>query len=105
MLKALKDVTQQVSPEHGPSQEGPAAAWMERCTHSTPTIAVTELDKASEMAISTALLKINPAAKLAANCSPTSSMFNPKTVLLSPRDWKTVLTPHAQHIAAALTPM
>jgi hypothetical protein len=57
------------------------------------------------MAIAIALLKINPAAKLLANCSPTSSMFNPKTVLLSPRDWKTVLTPHAQHIAAALTPM
>jgi hypothetical protein len=78
---------------------------MQRCTHSTPPIAVTELENASEMAIAIALPKINPAAKLVANCSPTSSMFNPKTVLLSPRDWKTVLTPHAQHIAAALTPM
>jgi hypothetical protein len=105
MLKALKDVTQQVSREHGPSQEGPAAAWMERCTHSTPTIAVTELENASEMAISIALLKINPAAKLAANCSPTSSMFNLRTVLLSPRDRKTARTPATQHSAAVLTPM
>jgi hypothetical protein len=78
---------------------------MERCTRSIPTIAVTELVNASEMAIAIALLKIDPAAKLVATCSPTSSMFNPKTVLLSPRDWKTVLTPHIQHIAAALTPM
>jgi hypothetical protein len=78
---------------------------MERCTHSTPTIAVTELENASEMAIAIALLKIDPAAKLVANCSPTSSMFNPKTAVPSPRDWKTVVTPHTQHIAAALTPM
>lgn len=105
MLKALKDFTQQVSPEHGPSQEGPAAAWIVRCTHSTPTIAVTELENASEMAIAIALLKINPAAKLAANCSPTSSMFNPRIVLLSPRDWKTARKPATQHSAAVLTPM
>jgi hypothetical protein len=78
---------------------------MERYTHSTPAIAVTELENASEMAIAIALLKIDPAAKVVANSSPKSSMFNPKTVLLSPRDWKTVLTPTAQHIAAALTPM
>ena len=78
---------------------------MERCTHSTPTIAVTEVEHAIETAIATALLKIDPAAKLAANCSPTSSMPNPKTVLLSPRSWKTVLTPNAQHTAAVLTPM
>ena len=84
MLKALKDVTQQVSPEHGPSQEGPAAAWMERCTQSTPTTAIMELESASEMAIAIALLKIKPAAKLADKSSPTSNMFNPKTVLLAP---------------------
>jgi hypothetical protein len=63
------------------------------------------VEHAIEMAIATALLKIDPAAKLAANCSPTSSMPNPKTVLLSPRSWKTVLTPNAQHTAAVLTPM
>ena len=78
---------------------------MERYTHSTPTIAVTELENASEMAIAIALLKIDPAAKLVANSSPTRSVFNPTTALLSPRDWKTVMTPHTQHIAAALNPM
>jgi hypothetical protein len=84
MLKALKDVTQQISSEHGVSQEGPATAWMERCTQSAPTIAVTEPENASDMAIAIALLKINPAAKLVPISSPVSSMFNRKTALLSP---------------------
>jgi hypothetical protein len=57
------------------------------------------------MAIAIALPKINPATRVIAICSPTSSMFNLKTVLLSPRDWKTVLTPTPQHIAAALKPI